>query len=1306
MPCEAAIPIISTRHQIHDTVVLADKLHLITSANRIIPIDLSTMSEALSQHLATTLNMAERHSRQITGITDPIASRFTVRFADGDCTQVSMDYRLQDRLVRQCFEAISTLLPPQDVFDMKRQLVGADWPSFHNTIRARVGLECHPPPRRDSIARRLASKVESAIPKRNAPATTSKAAVPILLALHLVAQDCRLSQSKRSDLDLVASLVQELAAAVGRRDWLDYWLRLVPQDMIEMSRPGCDTSMLDTYISPPDIVAHLARRLHTPLKTFPTLQTINPHISEFGRTIPCQATLLITSLYDCLGVSPDDLSPLASLRKRVDQTVRFMTDRKLDMAYIHDLPSGIAMPILEILRIAQVDPSKSWTVDMFHLVNRSDLAAQAGSPVANRDKVKSVRHPPWTRLTLGANTHLGQVAAPDQHAACPLWFRPTFGRSRTRHADYSNADDSRQGEKCQVSNPFDLADLSDSDMAAYQQSMVNTIAIRTLSILVGQAIFNYATRRAALTDTFDIPLIELTVKVVPGNQTLPAQISPDHADWPCFHNGVATAMSISPDSKGIDSSWIVLNRPSTLNPEHGGFLLGLGLTGQLRRLATHHAFPYLEPRHDFTSVGLLLGLAASFAGSGDLLLTKILSLHTHALLPLGSMELNASTIVQCASLVGLGLLHVGSRTLRIAEVALSEVGRKQMPGVDNFADFAEAYSFSASMAFGLIMLARGGTSEVDRRIVAKLSTCILGGLNEPIDTTVTAPGATLALGLMYLKSNRSDIADMLDIPSSAFALEHVRPESLLLRVFARALIMWDDIAPSMGWIENQIPSFIHHQNHKKTSHMELHAELAYMNIVAGACFAIGLKYAGTAGEVAHNSLMQIYGVLSKAAGVQSISYEGSIRRSAARQALNVVTLALTAVMSGTGELGILRRLRISHSQEGAGVNYGTHMATHMALGLLFLGRGYHTLGNSNLAIAALAISFFPRFGATSGDNRAYPQALRHLWALAAEPRCLVARDVDTGETVYLPVKIKSDEAGQERTQSLISPTLVAPFDTLRSIEIDSPRYWPITYDMSNTRDRDALVQTRTIYVKRKAGYLDYDSDPRGNRSMFIRTGAMTGLDLNYDLVSPAAPAMVQIEEVLELMMAHSGDAEHISLARRFGGNALLDQAVRIVLLECVSLDKQRMIPIYLSLLASCINVETIHQLAFLKAFYSTLFDRHYALPSARQTPWIRGSFISALLRRSAGSVSADYWRTGKWVNAEQLAVHLARHNVPALPLLEWMRDKDGANVLQMRDAVTAYLRVVGEQSDLIDTPINVPSWRSDSMESAMAAWKT
>ena len=53
----------------------------------------------------------------------------------------------------------------------------------------------------------------------------------------------------------------------------------------------------------------------------------------------------------------------------------------------------------------------------------------------------------------------------------------------------------------------------------------------------------------------------------------------------------------------------------------------------------------------------------------------------------------------------------------------------------------------------------------------------------------------------------------------------------------------------------------------------------------------------------------------------------------------MVLLALSMVMCGSGDLKVLQVCRFLHKRTGGEMNYGFHMAHHMALGLLFLGRG-------------------------------------------------------------------------------------------------------------------------------------------------------------------------------------------------------------------------------------------------------------------------------------------------------------------------------------------------------------------------------
>nr|XP_019011459.1 uncharacterized protein I206_03559 [Kwoniella pini CBS 10737]OCF50240.1 hypothetical protein I206_03559 [Kwoniella pini CBS 10737] len=1438
--CLSAVPIISTRPIVLDTVLLsqAGTLYLITSGNRQIPFTLPVSKEEhreVAHNFASSLRMANdgrtstSSRRNIIKLSDPIGPRFTATYEDGETIRINGDFRIKHKLTRQCMEALSYALPAQGFFFVKRELIHSShglsdvertkgkviWTIFSRVLRTMLNIEVESKPSSpldsvlsDSLAsgnpisRRLAKRVLRNRPQSSSPLIVSTStpslifgenlrvedAAPVLLALHLVAQDLRLSSTSIIELGGLVNLISDLATQTERLDWKDYWARLLPSATSTL-RPTAtvkyDTSILDQFDEPPDILTYLQRQLTTRTTTFPVPQTIltPSHTSELGRVEPCSQLVLVTSIYSYF-------SKQTPITIRAASAVQHLVDLGLGQDWILDLPYGISVPIMEMIRVCQYNPPKDWNSTMYELVGRWDLGVRAsGAPYS------SGREESASGLGLDRIPSIKELMASeegDKEGNSPPSDLPhvRFGSDRR----VQEVERIMQTTRIRTISIQDPKGASEADIARYHQSVVNTIAHRTLSIPVGQGMFEFGTRSTNITDIWNVPLIELSVKPGLNKPTLKAEIIGDSAEWPCFHNGVAAGLAISPECKGLDSSWIVFNRPNILNAEHGGFLLGLGLTGHLRNLTTYHAFPLLEPRHDFTSVGLILGLACSYAGSEDLLVTKVLSLHTHALLPMGSMELNASPIIQSSALVGLGLVYVGSRNLRMAEVTLNEVGRKEMINVDGFGEYQESYSFSAAMAFGLIMLGKGGTitSEVDRRMLNQLRKCISGdsspssGDNNSrkrantdvylgIDHNLTSPGATLALGLMYLKSSRKDIADMISIPQSMFELDQVRPDLLLLRTYARSLILWEDITPTLGWIEDQLPSFIRqaNKNPKRTNTMELSTELAYLNIVSGACFAIGMKFAGTATELAHTNLMNFFGVLSKASSGSSMTYEGRIRRTAARQCLNIVTISLAMVMSGTGELGVLRRLRVSHGQEGSGVNYGSHMAMHMSLGMLFLGKGHYTLGNSNLAIATISIAFFPRFLSAPGDNKSYPQAFRHLWALASEPRCLIAKDVEDNQTVYLPVKLKVKEQSSKdvngkkeikiRQQNLISPTLITPFENIKSIEIDSPRYWSIFIDFDdskNERSKKDLIKNRIIYVKRKMGFLDYNSDPKGNRSLFIKIGSMTGIDLHYDLISKAKPLnglQNQNKELKELIKLHSGNPYLILLSELFDSGTSLkkeefEEFIKIIILECLSLDKPNLINIYISMFLNFkkfiinnqeskeMEIENLNQIKMLKFFYEKIFEKSFTFSNnstilEKKFSLIRPNFINSLIRQLSSSSSIsnndkeDYYEENlnienyllgelnviKW--NENLVKYIWNKNLPCLSLLNLLKEKVrqssiDRNILELKikDVSEAYRnRIISkfDEFQIGDKDENVnegDGWKVDSIRDSIIIW--
>lgn len=73
---------------------------------------------------------------------------------------------------------------------------------------------------------------------------------------------------------------------------------------------------------------------------------------------------------------------------------------------------------------------------------------------------------------------------------------------------------------------------------------------------------------------------------------------------------------------------------------------------------------------------------------------------------------------------------------------------------------------------------------------------------------VTSPAATLALGLMFLRTNDPAIAAAFALPDTRFALDYVRPDFIMLRILARSLVVQDSVLASQAWVEAQLPPLI------------------------------------------------------------------------------------------------------------------------------------------------------------------------------------------------------------------------------------------------------------------------------------------------------------------------------------------------------------------------------------------------------------------------------------------------------------------------------------------------------------------
>jgi anaphase-promoting complex subunit 1 len=397
----------------------------------------------------------------------------------------------------------------------------------------------------------------------------------------------------------------------------------------------------------------------------------------------------------------------------------------------------------------------------------------------------------------------------------------------------------------------------------------------------------------------------------------------------------------------------------------------------------------------------------------------------------------------------------------MTEFLLNEIGKRPSNDV-NVVD-REAYTLSCGIALGMVNLAQGvgnaNAGLADLRISERLYRYIVGGVDDAemrrkrddgdrlslpttsastgnekcscvyegdsINTDVTSPAATLALGLIYMKSGNTSIASVLALPDTHFLLEYVRPDFLMLRIIARSLILWDYVEPSSSWIERQLPSAVrdaYSRMRVQAEHIAQKTEaspsmaykdfdrqavrLMYAHVIAGACFSIGLRFAGTGNREAAEAIFErVIEFRELRDGVDSVSCSLRPQTPVLELCLGCAALSLAMVMAGTGDLDVLRLLKVLRWRCDEEIQYGSHMAFSAAIGLLFLGGGTSTLGRDPEDIAALLLAFYPRFPSSTSDNQYHLQALRNLYALATKRRDIKAIDVDTNETVFVPIEV-------------------------------------------------------------------------------------------------------------------------------------------------------------------------------------------------------------------------------------------------------------------------------------------------------------
>ena len=182
-------------------------------------------------------------------------------------------------------------------------------------------------------------------------------------------------------------------------------------------------------------------------------------------------------------------------------------------------------------------------------------------------------------------------------------------------------------------------------------------------------------------------------------------------------------------------------------------------------------------------------------------------------------------------------------------------------------------------------------------------------------------------------------------------------------------------------------------------------------------------------------------------------------------------------MAGTGHEEVMRLCRYLRSRINQGhVLYGSFMAIHLALGLLFLGGCRITLNNSPESVAALICAFFPKYPIHTIDNRYHLQAFRHLYVLATQPRLLVPRCIETGIPVYATIRYKF--SGSSNFTEKFAPCLLPDLNLLDSIELIDNNYWKISFERSKNFNKllKCLKYNGNFFVKRKVKGISHNKD--------------------------------------------------------------------------------------------------------------------------------------------------------------------------------------------------------------------------------------
>ena len=171
---------------------------------------------------------------------------------------------------------------------------------------------------------------------------------------------------------------------------------------------------------------------------------------------------------------------------------------------------------------------------------------------------------------------------------------------------------------------------------------------------------------------------------------------------------------------------------------------------------------------------------------------------------------------------------------------------------------------------------------------------------------------------MYIRTNNKLIASRLAIPTTAFALDHIRPDLLIFRSVASCLVDWNGTVPTEEWLMGKIPKVVLRTLEiinplqagevlfQSKSQLGKRAALqVYLCSVAGLCWGIGLVFAGTMDMGSKNLLIAELKTMQRIRdGKPTNIYLNADKptRPLVDLCLSVVSISLGLVLAGSGDV--------------------------------------------------------------------------------------------------------------------------------------------------------------------------------------------------------------------------------------------------------------------------------------------------------------------------------------------------------------------------------------------------------------------